>query len=595
MWEKEHENSLVTSKFRVGNFAFLKKKDFDCIESYSAIKTILRLSLRYKDKSVMRLMEIYPTALEAMVFYKDKLEEKKLLTTSLTEYIQFLTQKNFLKSCDYGDRALKELIRLDSVYKKTFSRKNHPYLLQDYRHIISSSSFRRLQDKAQVYSLEEKDFVRTRLTHSIEVSSLAEDIARNIDFHNLFTSKKKSQYFESNFFNDECALIVRCASLIHDIGNPPFGHYGEDAINSFFNEKFKKKKFSKKIPNKILQNDLLNFDGNAQSLRIVDKLQYFGNKCGLLLPASILGAIIKYPFGSESTNRINGKLGYFQSERNLIEHLEIFGTYIKHFRNPLSLILEVADDISYVTSDLEDAIHKKYVKKESFSNLKSSKGKELSIRIENYYTKAIKETAKEYDLVFEEIMRVIIADLKNDLIIDSVSTFMQNSELIIHKGINIDPSKLVFYDLLTGFRMKKNEDYKHPDDKLKYSNKELIAELKEIMNGVYKNNDVVLAEIAGKNAIDYLLEEFFHSILDEKTELNHKTMRYENSNNKYYDKILSLISTDFVKSHQQEIVENRGFEQKEWDNYCRLRLIIDYISGMTDNYIADLYNKLKGK
>lgn len=594
MWEKKHENNSVISKFRPGNFAFLKKKEFDCIESYSAIKTILRLSSKYRNTNVEKLITLYPSSLEALLFYKEKLEDDYKQTTALKNYIGLLSKNKYSESNKYGDRALKELIHLDNNYKKNALNSNRPYLIQDYRHIISSSSFRRLQDKAQVYSLEEKDFVRTRLTHSIEVASIAEDIARNIDFFSIFSLNMKSNYSHNNYFNDECTLIVRIASLIHDIGNPPFGHYGEDVINSFFGKKLKLKKILNMIPSKSLQRDLLNFDGNAQSLRIVDKIQYFGNKCGLLLPASILGSIIKYPYGSEVTNNRNGKLGYFQSERKLIEFLEIFGTFSENVRNPLSLILEAADDISYITSDLEDAIHKKYIKRESFSKLESELGKNLSKKINKNYDDAIVKCFIDHDRNFEEIMRVIIADLKNELINDVATTFKSNYNLIIKKGIIINPKKQIYYDLLRGFYKKGDKLYKDKNDTHIYVNRELVDELSGVMRSVYKNNEVVLAEISGKNAIEYLLEEYFISIIDKDTELNCVNMRYENSKNRYFDKLLSLISTDFIKTHHQELINNDIYDEKEWKHYCKLRLIIDYISGMTDNYIIDLYNKIKG-
>jgi len=146
---------------------------------------------------------------------------------------------------------------------------------KDYLTIVSSSAFRRLQDKTQVFPLDKSDFVRTRLTHSIEVSTIARQLG-------LMITENKTDYLKDDFKNNPiCAkqipMVLSCAGLLHDIGNPPFGHFGEVIIGDWFKNEFQKDEFTYKgkpireLFGKQMRNDLENFEGNAQALRILSK------------------------------------------------------------------------------------------------------------------------------------------------------------------------------------------------------------------------------------------------------------------------------------------------------------------------------------
>ena len=104
---------------------------------------------------------------------------------------------------------------------------------KDYHRIIGSASFRRLQDKTQVFPLDKSDFIRTRLTHSLEVSSFAKSLGQNIG-ENILTYKKDPSFTVQ--MKEDICNVLQCAGLIHDIGNPPFGHFGEDAIREWFRD-----------------------------------------------------------------------------------------------------------------------------------------------------------------------------------------------------------------------------------------------------------------------------------------------------------------------------------------------------------------------
>ena len=226
----------------------------------------------------------------------------------------------------------------------------------DYDRILFSASFRRLQDKAQVFPLEKLDFVRTRLTHSLEVSSIGKSLGISIGCKLVENTKNYEDRVTSDMVED-IGNILACAGLIHDLGNPPFGHFGEVAIREWFEEKLFKNDddtytFKYDKYNFILDKqeglDLLNFEGNAQGLRILTKLHFVIDRYGMNLTIGVLGSIIKYPISSlELENSRLKKMGYYKSEekvfREIAEHIKIEGC-----RNPLVYILEAADDIAYL-------------------------------------------------------------------------------------------------------------------------------------------------------------------------------------------------------------------------------------------------------
>ena len=172
----------------------------------------------------------------------------------------------------------------------------------DYEQIISSSAFRRLQDKTQVFPLDKSDFVRTRLTHSIEVSSVARQLG-------IMITKGTTDYCQEELKNGDLDIenipsVLACAGLLHDIGNPPFGHFGEVVIGDWFKKELEKDDFDfnetpiREILNEQMKEDLKNFEGNAQALRILTKTHSNGNDINLSY--SILNTLMKYP--TDSTN-----------------------------------------------------------------------------------------------------------------------------------------------------------------------------------------------------------------------------------------------------------------------------------------------------
>ena len=170
---------------------------------------------------------------------------------------------------------------------------------KDYHRIIGSASFRRLQDKTQVFPLDKSDFIRTRLTHSLEVSSFAKSLGQNIG-ENILVYKKDSEFTPQ--MKEDICNILQCAGLIHDIGNPPFGHFGEDVIREWFERKLPLMTYHGKPMEQVMSRqmveDLYHFEGNAQALRLVTKLHFLVDEHGMNLTYALLNTIVKYPVPS---------------------------------------------------------------------------------------------------------------------------------------------------------------------------------------------------------------------------------------------------------------------------------------------------------
>ena len=236
---------------------------------------------------------------------------------------------------------------------------------KDYSRIVSSAAFRRLQDKTQVFPLDKSDFIRTRLTHSIEVSTIARQLG-------IMISKNTTQYKPTDIAVPEdaeaIASVLLCAGLLHDLGNPPFGHFGETVIGDWFKEnldhvKYKGRSLRSWLSEQMIA-DLENFEGNAQALRILLKAKHGSS---LNLSKAIISTLVKYPTDSCSVDKGSAdirkhKLGFFAAEQETFEQIsEAVGTATPDkgiVRHPLTYLLEAADDIAYSTADLEDAFKK---------------------------------------------------------------------------------------------------------------------------------------------------------------------------------------------------------------------------------------------
>jgi dGTPase len=249
----------------------------------------------------------------------------------------------------------------------------------DRGRVLFSSPFRRLQNKAQVFSLESNAAVRSRLTHSLEVSAIGHIVTQQ-----SLTALGPKKLKALGITGKERSLItfVETACLLHDIGNPPFGHFGELVISDWFHQKANSVKptdiggATLKMWDKYYA-DFRHFDGNPQGLRICTRLQpsHARDVCGLNLTATTLAGILKYPWTSDMVgeafadrDEVRKKPGLFWTEKDIIDWVTITLGITPGCRHPLVYLMEAADDIAYCISDIEDGIEKGLITGEEFAN-----------------------------------------------------------------------------------------------------------------------------------------------------------------------------------------------------------------------------------
>jgi dGTPase len=242
----------------------------------------------------------------------------------------------------------------------------------DRARVVFSSPFRRLQQKAQVYSLEDNAAVRSRLTHSLEVAQVGRLLSQKVleltrPNQGALGLTGKEQVFQN---------LIETACLIHDVGNPPFGHFGESAISEWFrthaqNLAFSALKTIDDLPPVEFPSfaDFENFDGNCQGFRILTRLQWNKDEFGLNLTFSQLATYLKYVVPAKEIDqgvRIKKKPGFFESEQELVEKMWTALGMTQQTRFPLTYLMEAADDIAYCISDIEDGIEKSLTQERTF-------------------------------------------------------------------------------------------------------------------------------------------------------------------------------------------------------------------------------------
>ena len=333
---------------------------------------------------------------------------------------------------------------------------------KDYHRIISSSAFRRLQDKTQVFPLDQSDYIRTRLTHSLEVSSFAKSLGQNVGSRILQEQLDPEFTLQTQM---DISDVLQCAGLLHDIGNPPFGHFGESAIQDWFRTHMDTLQYDGKplseVLNPQMQADFTHFEGNTQALRVVSKLHILVDEHGMNLTKALLGTMIKYPgssleinYDKKDPNRDirHKKMGYFYAERELFTDIQK-STGTNGHRHPLSFLLEAADDIAYTTADIEDAVKKGLIDYETLLQelrelcLKQDTDQEvkrLISRLEKLYEKALDHGYANKDLYAVQNWAISVQgaflDAATDSFINNYKAIMDGTyrfELLYDTPVNI--------------------------------------------------------------------------------------------------------------------------------------------------------------
>lgn len=440
---------------------------------------------------------------------------------------------------------------------------------KDYHRIIGSASFRRLQDKTQVFPLDKSDFIRTRLTHSLEVSSFAKSLGQNIGENILLYEKDTG--FTPRMKEDICS-ILQCAGLIHDIGNPPFGHFGELAIREWFERNLPVLKFHGKPIDQMLtermREDLYHFEGNAQALRLVSKLHFLVDEHGMNLTYALLNTIVKYPVASDEIDPKSGnikdkKLGYYLADADIFREIqEATGTNGR--RHPLTFILEAADDIAYKTADIEDAFIKGFI---SYQKLLE----ELT-ELQVMYGKSDANTFNPARLLDELYLR------GKDKHVEDPEEYAIKNWIVRVQGFLINCATY-------GFTSNYNEimagEYEHDLFYHTFAEKlmDMLGDL--AFREVFTSDTIYRMEVAEATMIDYLMDRFVSAVI-----------KYDDKEEKMGTldiRMVSFISSNYKNAYHFQ-AQGKSDEERL---YLRLLLVTDYICGMTDSYAKRLYQELK--
>lgn len=569
MWT--NKEAYILSKIYIDDFKYANRVNGVVnTECFCAIKSTLRIASTKKDEKLKYLVEKYSNVGRCFKYLTKELDSK-----AYKNFVDKIAIKDFKKACDYADTALQDVHSLDKKYMEDSTKivlesdvfNYATYLINDYQKIVSSSAFRRMQDKSQLFVMVEGDFSRRRLTHSIEVSSIAEKISI-VSSVSKFLSDRNLKLTTI----DTTRVVARCSGVLHDIGNPPFGHACERTINNFFASKEIQSKLNNAglLSTDSYFNDLLVFDGNAQSLRIATKLLSFDNKKGASLSAAVLGSIIKYPHGYVLGNN---KKGYFLSEKEIIDDLETLGVYKEGYRNPFAVILEAADDLSYLVSDLEDSIHKGIITKDDFD--KNFKDHVLDANEKDFFDKYTKRFTDECSKHKYYTNQVCFENVIKPLLFQFRENFITNIPLF-----EINNKKIFEYIIKDGV----GESFELVEHNL-YSR--LFKTLKKVKKNIYSCDEITKAEKFGEECIYYLLDNFFNALLDCKIDFSNKKLILNNPNNSY---LIDFLPNNLVESFFGELKRNDSNNKKI---YFKMRLLNDYISGMTDTYAKKLFYTIK--
>ncbi len=405
---------------------------------------------------------------------------------------------------------------------------------RDFDRLVFSSPFRRLQNKTQVFPLPGSIFVHNRLTHSLEVSSVGKSLANEVcmmlmpRYIGTPSAEKLGHIVE----------IVGAACLAHDMGNPPFGHSGERTIGTYFSEG--NGLAVKRMLSGEEWSDLVNFDGNANSFRLLAH-QFRGRReGGLAMTYSSLAAIVKYPYSSFNSPK-KGKFGFFCSEAECFRKVAVElgliekspGIYARH---PLVYLMEAADDICYQVMDIEDA-HK----------LKILNCRDVIELFLGFFTEDRKERMRSVIRMIDdnnEKVAYMRSCVIGELVCDCSKVFVDNEDIILQgtfEGSLIDHMDTLLI-----------EAYQRCSE--------------TAWNKIYNSNDVVDIELAGNQIITFLLDRLLDAVL-------HPEKNYSRL-------LLSRVPNQYDTSAST--------------TYGKIQSVLDHISGMTDVYALDLFRKLNG-
>lgn len=421
----------------------------------------------------------------------------------------------------------------------------------DFGRIIFSPATRRMHDKTQVFPLTSDDNIHSRLTHSMEVMAIGHSLGIRICEKEAFIKKVGKP--EAELYR-EIPVLLKNACLVHDIGNPPFGHFGETVIQNYFEHFFKDAKSNLLKLQPAEKEDFIHFDGNAQGFRVLTKLQSLNDKSGLNLTFATLATYLKYP-NSGSLDKLiisKKKRGVFQSESGELAHIaKACNLFVAAniMRHPLCYLMEAADSICYLVMDIEDGYSRNLF---TFNFIQESLSKIKGV------PEAIEKIKKKLNGYGDNITLMVNFRiyLIQQLVQLAIDNFLENYDRIVAGNYN----KELIYD--------------DPN--------KLAENLQQFcIKNIFPSRDITSLELTGHSVLSGLLSYYLEFIF---------------SDNKHYRKrAQGLISQSILRT---AFIEN-GLPEKSdvasLNDYYKLRVIVDFISGMTDQFAVEHYQKLSGQ
>ena len=419
--------------------------------------------------------------------------------------------------------------------------------VQDYDRVVFSSAFRRLQRKTQVMPLPETDFVHTRLTHSLETAVVGRSLGRLAARHLLEADPELARQLPN--LDQDCGDIVAAACLAHDIGNPPFGHSGEDAISSYFASLAAAPYLAPLTAAEVA--DLQHFEGNAAGFRILTHsyAAHSTGTAGLGLTYATLGAFTKYPKPSvvPTAARLGGasekKYGHFQTESARFQHVAAeLGLLPKHpasgfyHRHPLAFLVEAADDLCYRIIDFEDGLKLGLIEPQAGLSLLKKMLNDPAGRV---------GSVQWHD--WREELGYVRARLIGKLVTELAALFAQHAPAILRGG------------------------YDQPLIKELSCWTDLQEVQRLSIEKLYRSRPVLEIEAAGFEVLGGLLDAFLCAVFDASK--GHRSR-----------KLLLLLPEHFrATGHQANV-----------SAYESILLLTDFVAGMTDQNALSLYKTIKG-
>ncbi|MBQ8656136.1 MAG: dNTP triphosphohydrolase [Prevotella sp.] len=430
--------------------------------------------------------------------------------------------------------------RLGQEYRHAKRYDDRTEFKRDYDRLIFSAPFRRLQNKTQVFPLPGSIFVHNRLTHSLEVASVGMSLGNDVAQRLITTTRPE---LRGTMF-EQIGQIVSTACLAHDLGNPPFGHSGEKAIQTFFTEGPGAALKAQLSP--AFWDDITHFEGNANAFRLLTH-QFCGRRPGgFVMTYSTLASIVKYPCASSAAGK-KGKFGFFESERENylriadalgLRRLSAEGEPLRYARHPLVYLVEAADDICYEIMDLEDAHKLKILSYDETEQLMLGFFDEMG---QNRIQQRIIE--EQLDDPNEKVvyMRSCVIGMLEHACVD---TFINHEQELLDG--TFEGSLISHIDELP------REAYRR------------CAALS--VKRIYKSKPVLDVELSGYKIMETLMEQMVRAVM--------------NPDRYYSQQLIGRVSSQY--------------DIHAADLETRLMAVIDYIAGMTDVYALDVYQKING-